>query len=808
MIKDHLIAKTRPVANEKNVVFWKDYRVSVLADRLFRVEQSKNKKFRDAATQSVWFRDMPPQSFCVSEKDGFFLIQTEACTLALAENREDCYVEIGGKKTPICNEGNLLGTYRTLDQCNGSTFIPSQWNKAEPYEKPVTLENGVCSKTGVAVYDDAASVTLLATGQVCAERGDGTDEYVFAYGDDYRSAVKALFMITGSAPLVPRFALGNWWSRYYAYTQEEYLTLLENFEQHDVPLTVATIDMDWHYSIHLDEQKRITEQNKNTEYYGGNNGWTGYSWNTDLFPDYKQLLAEIQDKNLKITLNLHPADGVRWFEDSYEKMANAMGLDATTQQHIKFDIFDETFLGAYFDVLHKPYEKDGVAFWWIDWQQGTAWGKDGLDPLWPLNHYHYLDNALNNQTPLILSRYSGVGSHRYPLGFSGDTHVTWETLDFLPYFTATSSNVGYTWWSHDIGGHMFGEKSDELYLRHVQYGVFSPINRLHSSNSRTQTKEPWAYLNGAGEIAMQFMRLRHRLIPFLYTQSHRTARQGIALVEPLYYEWKCPEAYEYKNEYLFGGLLVAPVTQKCENDGYARVPVWLPEGEWTDFFTGDEYHVGKGGKRTVLHRTKDHLPLLMKAGTVLPLSSEKGNSVQNPKTLDVFVYNGNGEFTLVEDGRERGESGEFFTEFSTSCIEQDGAGKQTLCIRSRGDETIIPSGRTLDIYFKNLQDGDVCLKINGKTEQVKRLRKEEVTVRIPFESGKTYEIAVSYAAVSPAEKFKNAVRRILLVAECTVTKKDELYHKINALSSVDEMAQAVRESDVPNVVKLRLLETL
>jgi alpha-glucosidase (family GH31 glycosyl hydrolase) len=126
----------------------------------------------------------------------------------------------------------------------------------------------------------------------------------------------------------------------------------------------------------------------------------------------------------------------------------------------------------------------------------------GLDPLWSLNHYHYLDNAKEKENPLILSRYAGVGSHRYPLGFSGDTEITWATLDYLPYFTATASNVGYTWWSHDIGGHHRGEKEDELFVRHVQFGVLSPINRLHCSNWETLSKEPWYFLNGAGEIAV------------------------------------------------------------------------------------------------------------------------------------------------------------------------------------------------------------------------------------------------------------------------------------------------------------------
>ena len=138
----------------------------------------------------------------------------------------------------------------------------------------------------------------------------------FAYGNDYRSAVKALYMITGKTPLIPRFALGNWWSRYHVYTDKEYLRLLNYFEEEEVPLTVATMDMDWHYSnkqemedlYHVEEMGRF-----NKEYIGAlNTTWTGYSWNKRLFPDYKAFLKKIKDKNLKITLNLHPADGIRY----------------------------------------------------------------------------------------------------------------------------------------------------------------------------------------------------------------------------------------------------------------------------------------------------------------------------------------------------------------------------------------------------------------------------------------------------------------------------------------------------------------
>ena len=441
MLEKHLLAKTQPIAVAENTVRFGDYRVSVLFDRLFRIEKNRSGAFNDAATQSVWYRNMPAVCFDVKEASSYVEIKTERVTLHLAKSIHKSYVLINGKKVPLNNEGNLLGTTRTLDMYDGDVCI-----EKDAYTK-LELGTGVCSRSGVAVLDDTESLRLMDDGRLCKKSSDELDIYVFAFGNEYREAVKALYAITGATPLLPRFAFGNWWSRYHAYTDEEYLYIMDKFEKFDVPLTVATVDMDWHYSNHLDEQKGITVSGKATEDRGTTQqgmwlGWTGYSWNTDLFPDYKSFLEELHKRNLKVTLNLHPADGVRYFEDMYEEMANAMGVDPKTEKQIEFDITDPNFVNNYFKILHHPYEKDGVDFWWVDWQQGTKSKVEGLDPLWALNHYHFLDNGRDGKHALLMSRYAGVGSHRYPMGFSGDTVISWATLAYLPYFTTTSTNVG------------------------------------------------------------------------------------------------------------------------------------------------------------------------------------------------------------------------------------------------------------------------------------------------------------------------------------------------------------------------------
>ncbi len=536
-----------PIANQKNVIYFDNYRVTVLFPCLFRIERSEQKRFEDKATQCVFFRNMDKVHFQSEQRNGSLFVTTEKVTLCLTDNLQNSYIDFYDKKVYLDGKGNLKGTARTLDCMMGNI------NRYDGSE--LEVEDGICSRTGVALFDDSESLVIEKDGSM-AERVPELDVYVFAFGSDYKGAVKALYSICGSVPLFPRFALGNWWSRYHDYSDKEYLSLMDKFIDADIPFTVGTIDMDWHYSDSLAKDMKIEEKGRSGEFYGGVNGWTGYTWNKELFPNYKNFLRRVKDKNLKVTLNVHPAQGVRWFEDAYADFAKKMEIDPESGECIPFDMTNSEFVNNYFKILHRPYEKDGVDFWWIDWQQGEQSKKKGVDPLLLLNHYHYLDNSESANCPIILSRYFGVGAHRYPLGFSGDTLITWKTLKYLPYFTATASNVGYGWWSHDIGGHFYGVKDDELYLRSVQMGVFMPILRLHSCNDEMMSKEPWNYRNGIGELAAKALRFRHSLVPYLYSLAYKCNTEGEMLVEPMYYYYDCEKAYEYKNQYFFGGLLV------------------------------------------------------------------------------------------------------------------------------------------------------------------------------------------------------------------------------------------------------------
>ena len=675
--KERFAWEVRPMAMRENMVSGENYRFTVLTPNLLRLEYSPDGVFEDRASQVAFYRDFPRSTFTHSVEDGVLTLQTEALQLryklgeAFAE--DTLSVKLLVEPASVWHFGedfeDLGGTARTLDEVDGAC----------------PTGQGVCSRNGFSVVDDSESLLLGGDGWIELRQEGARDYYFFGYGLDYIGAVQALYRLTGVPPLLPAYALGNWWSRYYAYTQQEYLDLMDRFRQENIPLTVGVVDMDWHIT-QIPEEMKMDADTRLTS------GWTGYSWNKELFPDYKAFLKELHKRGIKTSLNLHPAVGTCCHEDMYEQMAIANGIDPATKQRVPLNLLSKKHMETYFDILHHPYEADGVDFWWMDWQQGTDYWwiheankpgeyqdpRERMDPLWMLNHLHILDISRNGKRPMFFSRYSGPGSQRYPVGFSGDTVVTWDSLKFQPEFTATASNIGYCWWSHDIGGHYSGVQDDALYIRWLQYGVFSPINRLHSSNDKMMFKEPWKFPAHIAAIAGDWLRLRHRLFPYIYTMNYRTHTRLLPLVQPMYYSHpKCHEAYKVPTQFWFGSeLMVSPVVEPNDPESnLGRADLWLPKGSWFDFFTGLHYG-SKKGRRLEVFRELSDMPVFAKAGAIVPMAcyARGENALSNADELEVLVFPGaDNTFTLYEDAGDGSDyaHGSFVeTEMSLSWGEQ------------------------------------------------------------------------------------------------------------------------------------------
>ncbi|MDE6723944.1 MAG: DUF5110 domain-containing protein, partial [Eubacterium sp.] len=533
-------------------------------------------------------------------------------------------------------------------------------------------------------------------------------------------------------------------------------------------------------------------------------GWTGYSWNTELFPNYKEFLQKLKEDNLHITLNLHPADGVHFYEDMYEDMAKAVGIDPKTKEKVNFQCGNDDFWNAYFDVLHKPYEKDGVDFWWIDWQQGKKSDVKGLDPLNALNHYHYYDNAENGDIPMVLSRYAGIGSHRYPLGFSGDTAINWKVLDFQPYFTANAANAAYTWWSHDIGGHHMGYRDDDLYMRWLQFGVFSPIMRLHSTAKEFLGKEPWKYRSEVYHTTKEWLNLRHSLIPYIFTMDYRNHKDGIALCEPMYYSYPSDDnAYNVPNQYMFGSeLIVCPITSKQNTKtNFGEVKAWLPKGRWTDIFTGQSYN---GDKMITLHRDLNSIPVLAKEGAIIPFAKSKDNDTSNPEELEVWIYAGHNSFTLYEDnGKTDYENHNSKTTFSVSFDEET---KQLKFVVNSpvGDTSVIPQRRKFRLVFK-----DLCADILSCSDyEIKNDNGNAVIEISDFTPESNIEIEFANAEIKKTESVKEQLIYILSRWQERTFKKNIAYKPFEKAETREEIRIALKKAKLPKAVSSAVEELL
>lgn len=704
------------------------YRITILTGRLIRLEYNEQGIFEDRITKTVVNRDFdkvpyelrrfgdqietgkkensqiqndPVENSLIKTIDTnnilseFIEIETDDLIIRYDEKNFSAQgLSITLKETGSVwhysitygnSDENLFGTARTLDGCDGGLW----------------LEEGIFGKRGYAVLNDTGSPVVVSgiddnpsSYEYANRDGSGIDIYFFGYGKDFYGGLRDFYKLCGKTPMIPRYALGNWWSRYYRYTEESYSDVLDNFKKMEIPLSVAVIDMDWH----------ITEVDPR---YG--TGWTGYSWNKDLFPDHKRFLKMLHDRGLATTLNLHPADGIRAFEDMYREVAESVGIDPDSKEPVEFDFSDKKFRDAYFEKVMHPYEDDGVDFWWIDWQQGTGRDERDVDPLFLLNHYHYHDQEGRNIRPMIFSRYAGPGSHRYPVGFSGDTVMTWKSLDFQPYFTSTSSNIGYGYWSHDIGGHMMGDKDDERLIRWIQYGVFSPINRLHSSSSAFLNKEPWAIDEPYRGVMTDYLRLRHRLLPYLYTESFRAYEEDKPIVRPMYYLLPDDErAYNVPCEYGFGDeLIVGAITRPMDRElRLSTVNMVLPSGRWYDIFTGTIYN---GDIMRKMYRRLTDIPVLLGEGGIIPMSlDDKTNGVVNPTDIRLCIgFGQNGSYEMYEDDGITMNylSGSYVkTRYETE-VDQD-----TLHITiapARGDLSLIPDKRKYEISIYGAEVSDL-----------------------------------------------------------------------------------------------------
>ena len=686
-----------PKASEDAQVVFGNARFTVLTPRLIRMEWSADSKFEDRATLGIVNRNLEVPPFDVKKSRSKVVIRTADMTLTydgqdkfsgqnlsisfrMADPKAKKGVKTVTWRPGMDESGNLLSTARTLDKCDGITTI-------DPYDK------GILSRDGWAVVDESDRHVFVPVESdwkywvECRPEGERQDLYFFGYGHDYTDALADFTKVSGKIPLPPKYTFGYWWCRYWQYSDYEFIDLANHFRDYNIPMDVMIIDMDWHDTwteiASATPAHEGSDGRTGRDEFGQRIGWTGFTWKKELFPDPDNFLAELRRRNIKSSLNLHFNNGIQPYEEPYDRfvkdyLSRTDDYDgpkgyvydepyqfegnsyktgkAGDKAPVPFRICQREWADAFFNSVIRPFDRQGVDFWWLDWQQwlDSKYTKGLSNTFW-LNYAFFNDKVRQTESlgksaprPMIYHRWGGIGSHRYQVGFSGDTYATWQVLSYLPYFTATASNAGYGYWGHDIGGHMqpkgIKETDPELYTRWIQSGVFTPIFKTHSTKDMTMEKRFWVFPDHF-DAMRKAIRLRYDLTPYIYTAARQAYDTGVSITRPLYYYW--PEedkAYTWKEEFMFGDDILATTVCKPVDKvtGLAERTMWFPEGtDWYDMSTGCMY---EGGSEHTLLYTIDENPYYVKAGAVIPMAGQKIMTLQEQSPeLRLVVVPGLGE---------------------------------------------------------------------------------------------------------------------------------------------------------------------
>ena len=709
-------ATLNPKADPKAVVTCGNARFTVLTPQMIRIEYSDKAQFEDNATFTVVNRRLDVPKYTKREDATYLYISTSNLELKYrkgtdpraAASAQDAAANLtvkvkNGSATATWYPGkpdpqNLKGTCRTLDGLRGDS-------------KRSEMEQGLVSRSGWAVIDDSWNTVRSDGGRSYAlvpqadmgydwwaERADAKamDTYLLGYGHDYRKAIADYTKIAGSIPLPPDYVFGYWYSKYASYSAQDYRDIMSDLKANHIPTDVMILDMDWHWNGNASSMSE------------GRGGWTGWSWNTNLIPDAKGLLADMHAANFKTALNLHPADGVNSTESPsyFAKMNAELGGKYLNDAHdnINWSLDYTDFTKSFFKNIIRDHESEGVDFWWLDWQQHlTSNYTNSLSETFWCNHVFFNEAAKREgKRPVIFHRWGGLGSHRYQIGFSGDANISYEALAFEPYFTATASNVGYGYWGHDLGGHMYSNdeliNNPNLVLRWIQFGVFTPIFRTHATSDSRIERRIWKFPNF--HTILEAVRLRYSLFPYIYTMARKTYDTGISICRPLYYYYpETEEAYTYDSEYFFGDdILVAPITQAA-TDGTTQKEIWFPEGKWWSVSTSEL--IAGPCKRTMTF-TDSQIPYFFREGALIPYNPPTVmNVTERPEEMVLNIVAGaDGKASLYEDD---GDNADYSTAYAATQLTQTVSGRKgTYTIASRqGTSAKAPASRAYTLRIFN-----------------------------------------------------------------------------------------------------------
>ena len=677
------------ISNKSNIVQGEKYRFTILTPRLIRMEYSETGEFEDRLTTLVINRKTDKVDFKLKEDKKYIEITTSYFRLTYQKNKPF----YSGKIDTMKNlKVELLNTDRIWYYGHPEIRnygAPS--NSLDDSDGKLKLKKGLYSVDGFASINDNSDI-VTEDFKIIKRNNDVIDIYLFMYLKDFALCLKDYYLITGSPSLIPRYAFGNWWSKNEEYDDLSLRNLIDDFKTKEIPLSILLLDKKWHLNEY-----------KNKKYD------SGFTWNRTLFSNPAKMIDYLHKNGIRLGLNINPLDGILPYEDSYEILSRTF---EKKDDILLFNVLDDKTIELYFEILIHPLDNIGIDFFWIDCNLEDEKENAILD------YYHENDMKKDyKRRPMLLSRNVTEAPHRYPVLYSGKTIVSWDTLRMIPFYNSSASNIGVSYWAHDIGGYYKGTEDNELYTRYVQLGVFSPILKFGADEGKYYKREPWKWSIKTYSIVKNYLQLRHRLIPYLYAEAYKYHKYGMPMVMPIYY--KFPEMYDdinYRNGYYFGTeLFVSPIVNKKDYIMNRSIhKFFLPDGMWYDFVTGKKF---PGGKNYISFFKEEDYPVFAKAGSIITLgNNENLNDTTPPKDIEIQIFPGRSNtYHLYEDDGVSDlyqKNYYLLTEIDYNYMPNN----YTVIIRPiEGKKGIVPDNRNYKLVFRNTKRAnDVLVYFNNE----------------------------------------------------------------------------------------------
>lgn len=612
------------------------------AKTVFKIKQTQNELIYSSNRITVSIVKSPFQITylyknkpLISEKNGYVKRENASKeqpkeTLEFNLDASEALYGTGARALGMNRRGNRLELYNQADYGYGTH------SKKMNFSIPLVMSSKI-----YAVHFDNGAIGYMdldskKDNTLTYETISGRKTYQVIAGDTWTDLISNYTTLTGKQPLVPRWVLGNFSSRFGYHTQEEVTKTIDKYIKDEIPVDAIILDLYWF--------------GKTVQGTMGN-----LDWDKDNFPDPKKMITDLNNKGVKTVLITEPfilTTSSKW-QAAVDKKILATDKDGNP---FKYDFyFGNTGLvdvfkpqgKTWFWNIYKDLVNQGVGGWWGDLgepevfpsaaftTQGTA---DEVHNIYGHTWAKMIRDGYKNDfptvRPFILMRAGYSGSQNYGMiPWSGDVSRSWEGLQSQPEIALQMGMQGMAYMHSDLGGFAGDYFDNELYIRWLQYGVFQPVYRPHAQED--VPSEPVYKDIVTKAKAKKQIELRYQMLPYNYTLAFENNTKGLPLMRPLFFEEQQNEKLLNScDSYLWGNdFLVTPITKA----GVTSTTVYFPKSNnWYDFYTGAKHEAGVTENIQV---SADNIPVFIRGGAFIPMIKTIQNTTKYSLTnFDLHFY--------------------------------------------------------------------------------------------------------------------------------------------------------------------------